>query len=228
MISIAIDGPSGAGKSTLAQRQAERLGYLYVDTGALYRAIGLAALRAGLSPGDEAAVTALLPGVQLGMRHTPEGQRVFLAGEDVSDAIRAEEVSMAASAVSAHPSVRAFLLETQRRLARENDVVMDGRDIGTVVLPDATVKIYLTATPEDRARRRLLQLHEKGMQADYDTVLRDVRRRDDNDMNRPIAPLRQADDAVLLDTTGNSFEESLAALAALIDERLREAKGGGR
>ncbi|MGD9559185.1 MAG: (d)CMP kinase [Oscillospiraceae bacterium] len=220
MTSIAIDGPSGAGKSTLSSTLAEDLGFLYVDTGALYRTIGLAALRAGVPTKDEAALAALLPAIDLQLRHVDGRQRVLLGGQDVSEDIRTEAVGMAASDVSAHPPVRAFLLETQRRLAREHDVIMDGRDIGTVVLPDATLKIFLTATAEDRAERRTQQLHESGQAADYETVLADVRQRDYNDSHRAAAPLKQADDAVLLDTTGNSFEESHAALLALIREKL--------
>lgn len=219
MISIAIDGPSGAGKSTLAQSLAARLSYLYVDTGALYRAVGLAALRAGRDTKDQEAVAALLPDLRLSLTHGG-GQHVYLDGEDVSRAIREEEVGLAASDVSAHPPVRAFLLETQRRLARENDVIMDGRDIGTVVLPDADVKIFLTATPEERARRRYEELLARGEKASYDTVLADVQQRDHNDSNRAAAPLRRADDAIEVVTTGFTFEQSLELLLSVIQERL--------
>lgn len=212
MINVAIDGPSGAGKSTLSRAAAKKLGYLYVDTGALYRAVGLAALRAGADAKNEKAVEALLPATKVDLQYVGGEQHVFLNGEDVSAAIREENVGMAASAVSAHVPVRAFLLETQRRLARENNVIMDGRDIGTVVLPNADVKIFLTATPEDRARRRWLELQEKGQQADYDTVLADVKTRDYNDSHRAAAPLKQAADAVLVETTGNTFEQSLQCL----------------
>lgn len=212
MINVAIDGPSGAGKSTLSRAVAKKLGYLYVDTGALYRAVGLAALRAGADAKNEKAVEALLPATKVDLQYVGGEQHVFLNGEDVSAAIREENVGMAASAVSAHVPVRAFLLETQRRLARENNVIMDGRDIGTVVLPNADVKIFLTATPEDRARRRWLELQEKGQQADYDTVLADVKTRDYNDSHRAAAPLKQAADAVLVETTGNTFEQSLQCL----------------
>lgn len=219
MINVAIDGPSGAGKSTLSRAVAKTLGYLYVDTGALYRAIGVAALRAGVDPGDEKAVEALLPSIQVNLQYVEGDQHVFLNGEDVSAAIREEQVGMAASAVSAHVPVRTFLLETQRRLARENNVIMDGRDIGTVVLPNADIKIFLTATPEDRARRRWLELKEKGQEADFDTVLADVKTRDYNDSHRAAAPLRQADDAVLVETTGNTFEQSLQCLLDAISGR---------
>lgn len=220
MLAVAIDGPSGAGKSTLSRALAEKFKFIYVDTGALYRTVGLAVLRAGKTTTNPAQVEALLPDIQLGLRHVQGEQRVFLGSEDVSNAIRAEEVSMAASDVSAHPAVRAFLLESQRRLARENNVIMDGRDIGTVVLPDAEVKIFLTASVEDRANRRYLQLLEAGRVADLETVRQDVIRRDYNDSNRAAAPLCKAEDAVEVDTTGNTFEESLEALAAIIQPHL--------
>ena len=161
MISVAIDGPSGAGKSSLAKRLAKDLGYVYVDTGAMYRSIGLYAVRAGVDPKDEAAVTALLPQIKLAIRLVDGAQHIYLNGEDVSDAIRAENIGMAASAVSAHPPVRAFLLDTQRGLAADQNILMDGRDIGTVVLPNATVKIFLTASAEARAERRRKELEEK-------------------------------------------------------------------
>ena len=219
--SIAIDGPSGAGKSTLAKALAEALGFLYVDTGAIYRTVGLRAFRAGADPSDPAAVVPLLEGLDIGMRHAGDGlQRMYLNGEDVTEAIRRHEISAYASAVSAIPAVRAFLLEQQRALAREHDVVMDGRDIGTVVLPEADVKIFLTAAPEVRARRRWLELQGRGQQADFDTVLRDVLARDEQDTHRAAAPLRQAEDAALADTTGMDLEESLALLTQIAKERL--------
>lgn len=220
MISIAIDGPSGAGKSSLARRLAAQRGWLYVDTGAMYRTIGLYALQRGADTRDEAAVAALLPGLSLGLRYVDGEQHMFLNGADVSGQIRTERVSMAASQVSAHPSVRAYLLETQRAFARESDVVMDGRDIGTVVLPGASVKIFLTASAGERAKRRYDELLARGEAADYATVLADVRRRDDNDTNRAAAPLRAAGDAVTVDTTGLSFDEAFRALCAAIDARL--------
>ena len=218
-ISVAIDGPSGAGKSTLAKRLAAHYGFLYVDTGAMYRAIGLYARRSGKDTKDRAAVAGLLPEIALSLRYEDGAQHIYLNGEDVSQAIRQEEVGMAASDVSAHPEVRAFLLETQRGFARESSVLMDGRDIGTVVLPDAEVKIFLTATPEERARRRHRELLEKGQAADYDTVLRDVRQRDYNDSHRAAAPLRQAEDAVLVDTTHDDFEQAFRRLCAIIDAK---------
>lgn len=220
IISIAIDGPSGAGKSTLARRCAAAFGFLYADTGAIYRTVGLAAVRAGIDRKDERAVAGLLPGLKIEMKYDAQGeQRMYLNGEDVSDAIRMPEISLAASDVSSLPVVRQFLLEMQRGLARTQSVLMDGRDIGTVVLPDADLKVFLTASAEERARRRVLQLQEKGVTEDYEKVLQEIRYRDEQDMNRETAPLRQAEDAVLLDTTELSFDESFAALSQLILER---------
>ena len=220
MISIAIDGPSGAGKSSLAKRLAAELGYVYVDTGAMYRAIGLYTLRAGQNTKDAAAVAALLPDIRLDIRPGQGAQQILLNGEDVTETVRQEQVGMAASDVSAHPAVRAFLLETQRALAARSNVLMDGRDIGTVVLPDATVKIFLTATPEARAQRRLAELQAKGQAADYATVLADIRLRDDQDTHRAVAPLRQAADAVLLDTSAIGLEESYALLKKTVLEHI--------
>lgn len=220
MVSVAIDGPSGAGKSSMAKRLAAELGYTYVDTGAMYRSVGLYALRAGKDPADNAAVEALLPQIHLDILLKDGTQHVLLNGEDVSSAIRAEEVGMAASAVGANPAVRAFLLDTQRNLAKSRDVLMDGRDIGTVVLPDATVKIFLTASPEARAQRRFAELQAKGEQADYETVLADIRRRDDQDTHRATAPLRRADDAVLVDTSELDIEQSFALLKQTILDRI--------
>lgn len=220
MKSIAIDGPAGAGKSTLARQLARRLGFLYVDTGAIYRTVALKVLRAGADPADPDQVVPLLEGLEVRMAYGETGeQRMYLSGEDVSEAIREHRVSGAASKVSAIPAVRDFLLEFQRRQAREHDVVMDGRDIGTVVLPGADVKIFLTAAPETRARRRLLELEQRGQTADFDTVLRDIRQRDRQDESRPIAPLRQAEDAVLLDTSDLNLEQSLEKMLALVKEK---------
>lgn len=220
-ISVAIDGPSGAGKSTLAKRLAETLGYLYVDTGAIYRTVGLAVLRRGLRPDDRAQVVPILGELNVESRYGDDGlQHMYLDGEDVTKAIRRHEISGYASAVSAMPEVRAFLLERQRRFAAENNVIMDGRDIGTVVLPDADVKLYLTAAPETRAKRRYRELVERGQEADYETVLRDVIRRDEADMGRAVAPLRQAEDAILVDTTAYDLEESFELMLRTIRERL--------
>lgn len=218
MISVAIDGPSGAGKSSLAKRLAADLGYVYVDTGAMYRSIGLYAVRQRADLQDAAAVAALLPQIQLDIRLEDGTQHVYLNGEDVSEAIRAEEIGMAASAVSAHPAVRAFLLDTQRGLAANQNVLMDGRDIGTVVLPHATVKIFLTASAEARAQRRCKELQDKGQPADFATVLADIRQRDDQDTNRAVAPLRQAEDAIRVDTSDIDFDQSFAVLKRTILE----------
>ena len=218
---IAIDGPSGAGKSSLARDCAAAFGFLYVDTGAIYRTVGLAAYRRDLDRRDEAAVAALLPELDIRMAYNAEGeQRMFLNGEDVSETIRTPEISICASDVSALPAVRAFLLEMQRRMARENSVIMDGRDIGTVVLPEAELKIFLTASAEARAERRVKQLEEKGLTCDYEEVLRDIRYRDEQDSHRAAAPLKAAEDAVLVDTTALDRNESFALLCSLIRERL--------
>ncbi len=218
---IAIDGPSGAGKSSLARDCAAAFGFLYVDTGAIYRTVGLAAYRRDLDRRDESAVAALLPELDIRMSYNAEGeQRMFLNGEDVSEAIRAPEISICASDVSALPAVRAFLLEMQRRMAWENSVIMDGRDIGTVVLPEAELKIFLTASAEARAERRVKQLEEKGLTCDYEEVLRDIRYRDEQDSHRAAAPLKAAEDAVLVDTTAFDRNESFALLCSLIRERL--------
>ena len=220
MIAVAIDGPSGAGKSTIARKVAGELGFLYIDTGALYRSIGYYVLKKDGDPEKKEDVEAALPGIRLELRHADGVQRVFLNGEDVSDQIRTPAVSMAASHVSAFPAVRAFLLELQRKMAREHNVIMDGRDIGTVVLPDAELKIFLTATPEDRARRRYEELVEKGEAVTFDEVLKDVIQRDYNDTHRDIAPLRQAEDAVLADTTGFELPQSVALIRSLVEKKL--------
>ena len=220
-ISIAIDGPAGAGKSTIARALAARNGWLYVDTGAIYRTVGLFARRKGVDPSREEQVIPLLEGLDIAMQVESDGvQHMYLNGEDVTSAIRAPEIAMYASSVSAHAAVRSFLLEMQRSLARTRDVVMDGRDIGTVVLPDATVKIYLTASAEIRARRRWLEQQQKGNEQPYEDVLADVKRRDQQDMNRAVAPLRQAEDAVLADTSELDFAQSVALLQDIIKEHL--------
>ncbi len=218
-IRIAIDGPSGAGKSTLAKAAAGALGYLYVDTGAIYRTIGLHILKEGVDPENEEAVSAQLPRLQIDLRYDGGQQRMFLNGEDVSEEIRLPEVSHYTSAVSALPLVRKFLLEMQRELARKNNVIMDGRDIGTVVLPDAEVKIFLTASSQARAQRRMLELERRKTPQPYKDVLREIEERDFRDTHRDAAPLRQAEDAVLLDTTELNFQESKAALLQIIRER---------
>lgn len=214
---VAIDGPSGAGKSTLARAAAERLGILYVDTGAIYRTIGLYVRRRGIDPKDTAAVLAALPDIRIGMDHDDDGmQRMLLNGEDVTADIRLPEISMYASAVSAIQGVRDFLMEMQRSLARERSVIMDGRDIGTVVLPDADVKIFLYADVEVRAKRRELELRQRGTPKPYEEVLREMEERDYNDTHRAAAPLRAADDAIMVDTSSMDFDASLALLLDVI------------
>lgn len=215
---VAIDGPAGAGKSAVARAAAKDLGFIYVDTGALYRAIGLYMLRKGVDPGDAGAVLPLLAGVKEELRFIDGEQRVFLNGEDVSGLIRTEEVSAAASEVSAIPEVRAFLYHTQRDIAEKSSVIMDGRDIGTAILPDAEVKIFFTAAPEARAERRVVQLREKGESADYNEVLAEINLRDKNDSSRAAAPLVKAADAVLIDNTDMTLEESINAVKKLIAE----------
>lgn len=219
-ISVAIDGPSGAGKSTLARAAAGKLGLRYVDTGAVYRTVVLYILRKNAAVGDEAAVAALLPDVKISISYDDKGmQHMNLNGEDVTGLIRTQEISMAASDVAKHPCVRDFLLHMQRSLASARSVIMDGRDIGTVVLPQADVKIFLTASSEERARRRWLELERRGEHEDYEQVLQKTRRRDEEDAARAIAPLRPAEDAVILDTTSLDFEESLARIIEIIRER---------
>ena len=220
LISVAIDGPAGAGKSTIARKVAQELGCLYVDTGAIYRTVGLYALRKGADPKNEGEVVPLLEELKVEMQVESDGiQHMYLNGEDVTAQIREPEISRCASAVSALPPVRAFLLDMQRELARTRSVVMDGRDIGTVVLPDATVKIFLTASPEVRAMRRWKELREKGNTDTYEDVLRDVIQRDYDDSHRAIAPLRQAEDAVLADTSELDLEESIQLLLNIVKER---------
>ena len=220
MFAVAIDGPAGAGKSSLAKAAAQELGFVYVDTGALYRTVALYLLERGEDPGDPQAAEAALPHIQVGLEQSPEGQKMYLCGREVTGLIRTPEVSMAASKVSAIPAVRAFLLELQRDLARKNNVLMDGRDIGTVVLPGAQLKIFLTASAEERAGRRVAQLEESGHPADYDSILRDIQQRDYQDSHRETAPLKPAEDSVLLDTTGEDFSQSLDRLVSLVRERL--------
>ncbi|WP_312940921.1 (d)CMP kinase [Oscillibacter sp.] len=221
-VSIAIDGPSGAGKSTLARALAKKKGYLYVDTGAIYRTIGYYVHRCGVDPADAAVVLRRLPQAKVELRRSEdETQRMFLNGEDVSEEIRLPEVSKYASVVSAYPEVRAYLLEMQRELARNHNVVMDGRDIGTVVLPDADVKIFLTASVEIRAKRRYLELSERGTPEALDQVYSEIVQRDWDDSHRAAAPLRQAEGAVVVDTTALNFQESLAALLQVVEEALK-------
>lgn len=220
LCSVAIDGPSGAGKSTIAKAAAARFGFIYVDTGAIYRTVGVAARRAGVAPRDVAGVTALLSDLAIRFDYGPDGtQRMFLGEDDVSAEIRQPEISMYASAVSAIPAVRSFLLDMQRDMAKTNSVIMDGRDIGTVVLPDAGLKIFLTAKLEARAARRLAELRQKGDISTLEDVTADMIRRDQNDSTRAAAPLKAADDAVLADTTDMSLQQSIDHICALIADR---------
>lgn len=223
MISVAIDGPAGAGKSSISRLAAKRLGFIYVDTGALYRAVGLKFSLAGADTSLDCDIDGILAETKVDIRFKDGEQRVYLDGRDVSDEIRTPAASMMASAVSAKPQVRAFLLEMQRRLARENNVVMDGRDIGTVVLPDAEVKIYLTASAEVRAERRLKELSEKGEKVTFKEVYDDMVKRDYDDMHRVIAPLKQAQDAVLADTTDCNLEESVELILKIVNEKRTES-----
>jgi len=219
-IAVAIDGPSGAGKSTVAKILAKELQFIYVDTGALYRAVGYTALKQGVSIYDAAAVEAMLPSLTVSLGYENGEQRVYVNGDDVTAFIRTPEVSEAASAVSAVPSVRQFLFELQQNMAKASSVIMDGRDIGTVVLPDAQVKIFLTASVEVRAKRRFDELIEKGMDVTYEDVLSDMIQRDKRDSERATAPLKPAEDAVLVDTSDNTLEEAVARMRALVEEKL--------
>lgn len=218
---VALDGPAGAGKSSIAKRAAKELGFIYVDTGALYRTIGLAASRAGVEPVDSPEVDALLEKITVELTFNDKGEQVVLLnGEDVSGEIRTPEASMTASKISAIPNVRAYLLDLQRDMAKTNDIIMDGRDIGTVVLPDAQVKIFLTASPEARAGRRYKELIEKGMSVKYEDILSDVIERDYNDTHRKTAPLKVAEDSVTVDTTELDFEQSVNAIISVIKEKI--------
>ena len=217
---IAIDGPAGAGKSTIAKALAARLHYIYIDTGAMYRAIGLFALRSGVSGEDREGVAALLPEIRLELCFQDSAQHILLNGEDVSQAIRTPQASAYASLVSAIPAVRSFLLDYQRSFARSNSVIMDGRDIGTVVLPQADCKIFLTAGSEARARRRFAELQAKGDETPYEEVLAAIRQRDLQDSSREAAPLKAAEDAVVVDTTACTLAESIEKVYAVVKERL--------
>ncbi len=220
MINIAVDGPSGSGKSSLAKTISNQMGILYLDTGALYRAIGYTCLNQVGEDFTEEQVCTLLPSLTVDLRYEDGVQHVFVNGEDVSGQIRTQPVAMAASKVSAFPPVRSFLLDLQRNIAARNDVIMDGRDVGTVILPNADVKIFLTADASVRAARRVGELSQKGIQADFDTVLQEVIQRDHNDMTRAVAPLKQADDATLLDNSQLNAEETVAAALEIIRSKL--------
>lgn len=218
-LNVAMDGPVGAGKSTIADEVARRLGILHLDTGAMYRALGLAAIRQGVDMQDEDAVTALCRQADITVRYEDGGQRTLVDGEDVTAHLRTQEVSMAASAVSRYRGVRQAMVALQQKLAATTDMLVDGRDIGTVVLPQATIKIYLTASAEERARRRWVQLQEKGAADTFEQVLEELRQRDWQDMHREVDPLRQAEDAVLVDSTGLQFEQTVEKILSLVEAK---------
>ena len=227
MISIAIDGPSGAGKSTISRKAAEIFGFIYVDTGAICRTIGLASKIRGISLDDKAAVMEMLTKLNIELKYNESGeQHMYLDGKDVSRDIRLPEVSMLASKVSAIPEVRNFLVDMQRDMAKKYDVIMDGRDIGTVILPDADLKIFLTADVNDRAQRRYEELRTKGMIKPFDEVLAEMKQRDEQDTLRAAAPLKAAEDVVMLDTSGNTLEQSIAEVCRLIADRTGRRFGG--
>ncbi len=217
-LNIAIDGPVGAGKSTVADVVAARLGILHLDTGAMYRALGLAALRRGVDLQDEQACVALCQSLPVSVTYGEGGQRTFVEGEDVTGLIRTPDVSMAASTISRYADVRRAMVAVQQKLAAETDMLLDGRDICTTVLPNAPVKVYLTASAEVRARRRWKEMKEKGMEESFEQVLEEVRRRDEQDMNREVEPLRQAEDAVLVDSSELTFEQTVDAILALVKQ----------
>ncbi|MFI3326385.1 MAG: (d)CMP kinase [Clostridia bacterium] len=219
MINVAIDGPAGAGKSTIAKELANKIGFIYVDTGALYRTVAVHLLNENIDPKDTEKVEESLQNIKVTMKHMPDGQHMFLGGEDVTTKIRTPQVSMVASTSSAIPAVRAFLFELQINMAEKYNVIMDGRDIGTVVLPNAQVKIFLTASAEIRANRRLLDLKEKGIEDTFENVLADVKQRDYQDENRAVAPLKPADDGVIVDTSELNFEQVLETLEKIIKEK---------
>lgn len=222
MIKIALDGPGGAGKSTVAKAVAKQLGIVYVDTGALYRTIGYYVRGKNIDPHDREAVSAILGEIHIEVKYEGGVQKVYLNGEDLGERIRTPEMSMYASAVSAIPEVRAFLLETQKDIARKNSVIMDGRDIGTVILPDAQVKIFMTASAECRATRRYKELCARGVAANYEDVLAEMNERDHNDSTREIAPTAKAEDAVLLDTSELDFDQSVAAVIDIVKEKTQK------
>lgn len=218
-LTIALDGPVGAGKSSVADAVAARLGILHLDTGAMYRACGLTAINKGIDLQDEAAVTALCQTIDMAVKYENGGQRTLVEGVDLTGSIRTPEVSMAASCVGRYPGVREAMVALQQKLAAQQDMLLDGRDIGTVVLPNATVKIYLTASAEERARRRYLEMQQKGAADTYEQVLADLKQRDQQDMNRAVSPLRQAEDAVLVDTTNINFEQSVEKILEVVREK---------
>ncbi len=222
MINVAIDGPAGAGKSSIARAVSEKLGYIYVDTGALYRSVAYYAIKHGVKTNNSDKVTGLLKTLQIKLEFHDGQQRVFADGEDVTDKIRTPEVSMGASEVSAIPEVRSFLFDLQKKIADENNIIMDGRDIGTVVLPHAQLKIFLTASAEERARRRFAELTAKDSDITYDQILSDIIKRDENDMNRAVSPLKQADDSVLVDSTNMTIQEVIDCIEEMIKDKEKQ------
>ena len=226
MISVAIDGPAGAGKSTIAKHAAKNTGFIYVDTGAIYRTISLFMLRQGFTPEDADQIAEALPQARVELKFIDGTQHVLLCGEDVSEAIRTPEVSMATSKMSAIPAVRAYLLDLQKDMAKHYNVIMDGRDIGTVVLPDAQIKLFLTASAEERAKRRFIELQEKQTETTFEEVLRDIQQRDYQDSHREVAPLKPAEDAETLDTSDLTLEESIDAVTKRITEYIEAHKEG--
>jgi cytidylate kinase len=221
-LNIAIDGPVSAGKSSVSDAVAKKLGILHLDTGAMYRALGLAALEAGIDPGDEEKIVELCRKLKVSVTYGTDGQHTFVEGRDVTGMIRTPEVSMAASTVSRYAEVRKEMVRIQQRLAAETDMLVDGRDICTTVLPNATVKFFLTADQEKRAKRRYLELKEKGMEEPFEKVLEDLKKRDEQDMNRPVEPLRQAPDAVLVDSTNLTFDETVDTIVRIVKEKCHE------
>ena len=221
-LNIAIDGPVSAGKSSVSDAVAKNLGILQLDTGAMYRALGLAALEAGIDPGDEEKIVELCRKLKVSVTYGADGQHTFVEGRDVTGMIRTPEVSMAASTVSRYAEVRKEMVRIQQRLAAETDMLVDGRDICTTVLPNATVKFFLTADQEKRAKRRYLELKEKGMEEPFEKVLEDLKKRDEQDMNRPVEPLRQAPDAVLVDSTNLTFDETVDTIVRIVKEKCHE------
>ncbi|NLY43846.1 MAG: (d)CMP kinase [Clostridiaceae bacterium] len=220
-VKIAIDGPAGAGKSTIAKEIAKKLGFTYIDTGAMYRAVALRAIESGIDTKDVKGVCDILDDIDIDIQHDTNGQVILLNGRDVTLDIRTPEVSKGASDVAVIPQVRMKLVELQRKLASNRNIIMDGRDIGTFVLPDADIKIFLTASVEERARRRYEEMKEKGYTCSFEDIKKDIKYRDENDSNRAFAPLRVADDAIILDTTGNDLEQSINTVQKLIKERLK-------
>lgn len=221
---VAIDGPAGAGKSTISKAAAKRLGYIYIDTGAMYRGVGLYAVRNGIDPSDKEGIESVLDKIDISIAYRDGEQRIFLNGEDVSKDIRLPEISVAASNVAVIPKVRLKLVELQRALAEKSDVLMDGRDIGTYVLPDAEVKIFLTASPEERANRRYKELLEKGVKTEFSEVLADIKYRDKNDSEREFAPLKPAEDGIILDNTNLNIEESVDKICEIVHKRKDSCK----